>query len=90
MATNKEFIRIVATGFRPQVVTSATKLRRYAEQKVVMRPLTWEEWVDIRDGWAKANKALLITTPKGDLKLLQQATEEALAGGYEYLLLENV
>lgn len=90
MVTNRELLDIVSKGYRPQVITSATRLRRYAEQKVAKRVLTWEEWLDVRDAWTKANNAFLFQQPNCSLMSLQQAIERALVEKNEYILLENV
>lgn len=90
MATNRDIIVRTIAAFLPELLTNGAELRKVAEYTVAQRKLSWEEWLDIRDAWARYYNALVVVVLKGDDKAIQRAEEQAVRQGYEYLLLDYV
>lgn len=90
MATDKTLIARTIETFPPLPVNSALRLRNQAEWVVAERKLSWEEWVDIRDAWAKHYNALVVALIRGDDEAMQRAEDQAEHNGNTYLLVEHI
>jgi hypothetical protein len=71
------------------MVLSENELRKKVEwQRGVTRPMTWEEWLDVRESWCRYYDAEVCTIVQGDTTTMGLSAEVAAARGAKYILLD--
>lgn len=71
------------------MLLSEALLRQKVEwQRGITRPMTWEEWLDVRESWCRYYDAQICTVIRGDLESVDRHAALAAAQGAKYMLLD--
>lgn len=71
-----------------QELRKKVEWQRAATRGPSVRPMNWEEWMDVREGWCRYYGAHLCTVVLGDSVTIKLAAQLAAGHGDKYLLLD--
>ena len=103
MSTDKELIEQAQRDVKPRdilmhsvggigsiIPLDCGSLKRLVSYQHGKRPITWEEWLDIRDGWCRCFRAAYIDCTRHDTMGIQLAAQRAEREGMTYLLIDYI